>query len=60
MTPEERDELIDTYAWRIVDGMDVKDLCHIVADMIVRDFETETDEYVIDQIKEYYPDLLED
>ena len=60
MTPEERDELIDTYAWRIVDGMDIKDLCRTVADMIVRDFETESDESVIDQIKEYYPDLLED
>ena len=60
MTPEERDKLIDDYAWRVVDDMDIKDLCRIVADMVVHDFETESDEYVIEQVKEYYPDLLED
>ena len=58
MTPEERDKLIDNYAWRVVDDMDIKDLCRIVADMISHDFETESDEYVIEQVKEYYPDLL--
>ena len=60
MTPEERDKLIDNYAWRVVDDMDIKDLCRIVADMVAHDFETESDEYVIEQVKEYYPDLLDD
>ena len=58
MTTDERDKLIDSYAWRVVDDMDIKDLCRIVADMIARDFETESDEYLIDQVNEYYPDLL--
>ena len=60
MTTEERDKIIDDYAWRVVDDMDIKDLCHIVAEMIVHDFENESDDYVIEQVKEYYPDLLED
>lgn len=60
MTPEERDELIDNYAWRIVDDLDVKDLCRIVAESIAYDFETESDDYVIAQVKEYYPDLLDE
>ena len=58
MTPKERDKLIDDYAWRVVDDMDIKDLCRIVADMIAHDFETESDEYLIEQVKDHYPDLL--
>ena len=58
MTPEERDKLIDDYAWRVVNDMDIKDLCRIVADNVFSNFETESDEYVIEQVKEHYPDLL--
>ena len=60
MTPKERDKLIDDYAWRVVDDMDIKDLCRIVADIIANGFEFESDEDVIEQVKEYYPDLLTD
>ena len=60
MTSEERDRLIDDYAWRVVDDMDIKDLCRIVAEMIVQDFESQSDEYIIEQITEYYPDLLQE
>ena len=60
MTTEELDKLIDNYAWRVVDDMDIKDLCRIVADSIVHDFDNESEEYIVNQIKEYYPDLLED
>ena len=60
MTNEERDRLIDDYAWRVVDDMDIKDLCRIVAEMIVQDFESHSDEYIIEQITEYYPDLLQE
>ena len=60
MTSEELDKLIDAYAWRVVDDMDLKDLCAFAADVIAHDFETETDEYVIETIKDSYPDLLND
>lgn len=60
LTPERRDELIDNYAWRVVDDMDIKDLCRFVSEVITTNFETETDEYLVEHIKEYYPDLLEE
>jgi hypothetical protein len=59
MTPEQRDELIDNYAWEIVDGMDVKDLCRMAAEQIASGMEEYTDEQVIEEVKEYYPHLLE-
>ena len=60
MTPEQRDKLIDDYAWEIVDGMDVKDLCRMAAEQIASDMADYTDEEVTEQIKEFYPHLLED
>ena len=60
MTPEQRDKLIDDYAYRCVDDMDIKDMCRALAESIAHDFETESDEYVIEQVKQFYPDLLED
>mgnify|MGYP006908315331 CR=1 FL=1 len=59
MTDKERDELIDNYAWRCVDDMDIKDLCRAMAEQIAASFDTESDDYLIEQVKEYYPDLLE-
>ena len=60
MTPEQRDKLIDDYAWEIVDGMDVKDLCRMAAEQIASSFDDSSDDEVIAEVKEYYPHLLED
>ena len=60
MTPEQRDKLIDDYAWTIVDGMDIKDLCRMAAEQIASNFENYSNEEVIAEVKEYYPHLLED
>lgn len=60
MTPEQRDKLIDDYAWEIVDGMDVKDLCRMAAEQIASGMADYTDEQVTEEIKEFYPHLLED
>ena len=60
MTPEQRDKLIDDYAWTIVDGMDIKDLCRMAAEQIAINLENFSDEEVIAEVKEYYPHLLED
>ena len=45
MTDKERDELIDNYAWRCVDDMDIKDLCRAMAEQIAASFDTESDDY---------------
>lgn len=60
MTPQERDKLIDNYACRCVDDMHIKDICRALAEWIAHDLSSETDDYVIEQVKEYYPDLLEE
>ena len=59
MTPEQREKLIEDYAWRCVDDMDIKDMCRVLAESIAHDLETESDGHVIEQVKNYYPDLLE-
>ena len=58
MTPKERDKLIDDYAWRVVDELSYEDCRWMVVNMVTHEFETESDEYVIEQVQEYYPDLL--
>ena len=60
MTDKERDELIDNYAWRCVDDMDIGDVCKALAEQIAANLDTKSDDHVIKQVKEYYPDLLED
>jgi hypothetical protein len=60
MTPEQRDQLIDNYAWTIVDGMDIKALCQLAAEQIAAGMENYSDEEVIAEVKDYYPHLLED
>ena len=59
MTGEERNDLINNYAWRCVDSMDIKDLCRAMAEQIAASFDLDSDDCVIEQIKEHYPDLLE-
>ena len=60
MNPEQRDKLIDNYAWEIVDGMDIKDLCQMAAEQIALGMASHTDEQVVEEIRESYPHLLED
>lgn len=59
MTPEQRDKLIDDYAWAIVDGMDIKDLCVMAAEQIAASMENDSDEEVIRVVEQFHPHLLE-
>ena len=59
MTDKERDELIDNYAWRCVDDMDIKDLCRAMAEQIAASFDTESDEYydeLTNRVKNKFPE----
>ena len=58
MNPEKLDKLIDDYAWKRVNDMDVEELRLIVAKQIAADFDTESDEHIIDEIRENCPELL--
>ena len=54
-----RDELISNYVDRILDNMSTKDLMRIVGDQLEENFASYSDEELIGEVEEYYPELLE-
>ena len=55
-----RQELLDAYIDRILDNMSTKDLMRIVGDQIEENLSGYSDEELITEVEEYYPELLED
>ena len=65
LTTEQLSKLVENYASHIVEGLDVESLEQMVFDLLVREYETYTEEQIIGEIKELYGeevavDLLED
>jgi len=54
-----RQELIESYVDRLLDNMSTKDLMRIVGDQIEENLESYTDEELISEVQEYYPELIE-
>jgi hypothetical protein len=59
MSEINRQELIENYVDRILEGMSTKDLMRIVGDQLEENFSTYSDDELITEVEEYYPDLLE-
>ena len=55
-----RQELLDAYIDRILDNMSTKDLMRIVGDQIEDNLSSYSDDELISEVSEYYPELLED
>ena len=55
-----REELISNYVDRVLDNMSTKDLLRIVGDQLEENFSSYTDEELISEVEEYYPDLIEE
>ena len=55
-----RQELLESYIDRILDNMSTKDLMRIVGDQIEDNLSGYSDEELISEIEEYYPELLEE
>jgi hypothetical protein len=55
-----RQELLEAYIDRILDNMSTKDLLRIVGDQIEENLESYTDEELIAEVQEYYPELIEE
>jgi hypothetical protein len=53
-----REELISNYVDRVLDNMSTKDLLRIVGDQLEENFSSYTDEELISEVEEYYPDLI--
>ena len=56
----DRDVLQDRYINEIIDGMDIKDMCALLYDLMDSDFDRFTVGELIEEVQEYYPHLLED
>jgi len=56
----DRDELQANYIDRILDGMDIKDMMRILYDQFDENLDMYSVDELIEEVKEYYPDLLEE
>jgi tetrahydromethanopterin S-methyltransferase subunit A len=57
-------QLVENYVSQIVEGLDVESLESMVTDLLVREYETYTEEQIVNEIteiydEEYAQDLLE-
>jgi hypothetical protein len=59
MTMTDRNELIQSYIDRVIDNMSTKDLVRIVWEQIEESLANYTDEELILEVSDYYPELLE-
>ena len=48
------DELIENYVSQIVDGLDVEALETMVTDLLIREYETYTEEQIIGEVTDIY------
>lgn len=61
MTPiTNRDQLVQNYVDRLIDNMNTKDLVRIVSEQLEENLRSYSDEELIGEIEDYYPELLED
>ena len=55
-----REELTQAYIDRVIDNMNTKDLVRIVWEQLEENLGSYSDEELITEVEEYYPELLED
>ena len=54
----DRHQLLADYAEQCVDDMDLQTLTEIVTKQIIKSYDDQTDEELIEAVKKYYPELL--
>ncbi len=55
----DRDELQANYINRVLDGLDIKDMMAILYDQFDENFDKYSVDELIEEVQEYYPDLLD-
>ena len=60
LTEMNRDQLQDTMIQQILDDMDIKTMMAILYDSMSEDYDKYSDEEILEEVKEYYPHILED
>ena len=53
-----KDELIDRYVTRVIDGLDLDDCLAILHDYMTKSYEDYSLEEMKEEVTEYYPELL--
>lgn len=56
----DRDSLIQSYVDRVIDNMNTKDLVRIVWEQLEENLSLYSDEELISEVSDYYPELLDD
>jgi hypothetical protein len=60
LTPEQRQNLLEAYVTNVVDSLDWDDLVAFAYETILERLEEISDESLIEDVKEWYPNLLEE
>jgi len=55
-----REQLQDAYINNVIDGMDMDDCLALLFDFLDKDLDKYSDEELITEVSEYYPDLLKE
>ena len=55
----DRDELQSAYVDRVIDSMDIKTMAQIISDQLHENLDNYSVNELINEVEEYYPDLLE-
>jgi len=55
----DRDQLIEDYVQQMIEGMDYKTMERFVYDTMVENLTDYTDEELLTEVTDYYPELLE-
>ena len=58
LTTEQLSKLVENYASHIVEGLDTESLESMVTDLLIREYDTYTEEQIVGEIKELYGDEL--
>ena len=60
MTIDERKELQDNLIHQVIQDLDFKTMYALVADMLQENYNDYTAEELVNEVKEYYPELLDE
>ena len=55
-----REQLQDAYINQIIDGMDIKDMMALLYDLMEKEMDIYSYEELKEEVKNYYPHLLEE
>ena len=56
----DREQLQDAYINTVIDGMDMDDCLAMLFDFMDQSFDSYSDEELITEVREYYPELLDE